>query len=517
MNLSTLLLVRNRSRERLGAVRAALGASPRRLLRLALLDSAVLCLAGGTVGWLICLWTSQAIVAVLPPSLRGLVVDPYDGRVIAIALVFACASAGLAGVLPALAARRVDVLAMLRGAASGPQRTGPTRAGRALLGLQAAFGVFVVVAAAVTVPGFIRLLVLSPGFDARDLYTIDVGRDRDDGLSEAGPARLERIRSVLEVVSSAPNVAQAAVAFREPWAFPFQTPPEAETGFWEAHGGVGYDWALGSGVFQTIGTPVLAGREFSPGDIDEDAPVAMLNETGARRLWPGVPVAAVVNRVINVAGTSRTVIGIAADVRKHPGQVATPSLFLTLTVPELRVQGIRLPIIMRMRAGAVPDRELITMRLKERFGPSRIRVRSAEAYVGETLDRPRFLATLFGTLAGIALLLAGIGVYAVAAFELVSRRHEMAIRLALGAPIRRVRGSMAGAILWPVLVGTATGLAGVWLSLRAVQSQVTEFEPVGIPVLVFAAVVVTTATLASTWGPASKAARLDPAAELRST
>ena len=517
MNLSTLLLVRNRSRERLGAVRAALGASPRRLLRLALLDSTVLCLAGSAVGWLLCVWTSQAIVAVLPPSLRGLVVDPYDGRILAVSLTFACASAGLAGLLPALAARRVDVLAMLRSAASGPQRSGPPRAGRALLGVQAAFGVFVIVGAAATVPGFVRLLLLPPGYDARDLYTIAVGRSRDDQLSAPGPARLARIRSVLEVVSSAPNVAQAAVAFREPWNLPFQVPPEAETGFWDPHGGVGHDWALGSGVFQTIGTPVRAGREFSAGDINGDAPVAMLNETGARTLWPEVLAEAAVGRQISVAGRSRTVIGIAGDIREHPGEMAIPSLFLPLTISELRVQGTRLPIILRMRPGAVPDRELITRRLKERFGPNHIFVRSAAASVGETLDRPRFLATLFGTLAGIALLLAASGVYAVAAFELASRRHEMAIRLALGAPARRVRGALAGVILWPVLAGTAAGLIGVRLGLDVVQSRVTDVEPVGIPVLALAALLVTAATLASTWQPARKAAQLDPAAELRST
>jgi len=107
--------------------------------------------------------------------------------------------------------------------------------------------------------------------------------------------------------------------------------------------------------------------------------------------------------------------------------------------------------------------------------------------------------------------------YAVSAFELASRRHEIAIRLALGAPIRRVRGSMAVAIVWPVLAGTTAGLVGVWLSLRAVQSRVPDVAPIGIPVLVLAAVVVTAATLAATWGPARKAARLDPAVELRST
>ncbi len=518
VNLSTLLLMRARSRRRLAAVRAALGASPSRLLRLSLLEAVVLCLGGGAAGWLLCVWMGQWIVTVLPSTLHGFAVTPFDPRIVAISLAVTGGSAFLAGALPALASGRVDILTVLRGDSAGVHRRTPLGAGRMFLGLEAAFGVLVVVGAAVTVPAFARLMLQPTGLDARDLYTVSLTRARDDGLST--DARVERALAILDIVAAQPRVERAAVAFSLPYRGVYVTSPGEPPGsaFWAGHGSSGYEWVFGAGMFDTIGTPIRAGREFSPADIAGALPVAMVNETGARLLWPGTPLTAVVGRPIDATGgTRRTVIGVSADVRTTPGTAASPALYLPLTAPEARPAGWELPLVVRMTPGAVPNQELMAARLHERFPNNRARVSSVASQFAPILDRPRFLALLFGVLAGIALLLAGIGVYAVAAFETVNRRHELAIRLALGASVGRLGSRLGAEILLPALAGTAMGLVAAALGAHAFRAQVAELQAVDPAVFLAAALINVAATVGGVWGPARQAARVDPAAELRAS
>jgi hypothetical protein len=269
-------------------------------------------------------------------------------------------------------------------------------------------------------------------------------------------------------------------------------------------------------MFQTLGTPMRAGREFAASNITDGSTVAVINEACARALWPGVPIPAIIGRPLETVAGPRTVIGVAGDIRTLPSNAAVPGVFLPVTTPQMKALGFKVPIVVRMHAGAVPDLELLTTRLRERFPTQSVRLVSLGEQLGTVLDRPRFLAVLFGVLAGVALLLAATGVYAVAAFESVTRRHEMAIRQALGATAARLRGRLGADILAPVLVGTSMGLTASWLGARAFQAQVAELDAVNPSVFLAALLLIVVATVIALWRPAIQTGKVDPATELRS-
>jgi putative ABC transport system permease protein len=509
VNLATLLLARGRSRHQESAVRTALGASTRRLVGLALLEAVVLCGISSMVALLICVWTQQSLMTVVPPNLREFSVTPLDPRIIAITIAVAFVSAAAATVLPTLNIRRLDVMSLFRRAGAGARVT-PLRSGAALLAVEAALAVALVVGASGTVPGFLALLLKSPGFDASDLFIVSVNHGASANKAEEIDARGQRVMSVLDVIRAMPHVESAAAAL----AIPFRYGGSSD--FWKVRGMDGSEWAVGARMFETLRTPMLAGRGFSDEEQATQALVSLVNETGMRALWPGRSPASVLGSTVRTNDGERRVVGVVADLRSRPGEAVSPSVFLPITAREANVSQSPLPVVLRMEPGSIPDRALLGSRLNEAFGSGGgVEIESVSEELAPWLDRPRFLAVLFGTLATIALLLAALGLYAVASFEMSRRRHEMGVRLALGASPHDLRRHILRITLRPVVFGTAAGALAIWLVVRLASASVPELSSrdpwtygaaVGL-VLVTAALVV--------WPHARRAARLRPAVVLR--
>lgn len=155
--------------------------------------------------------------------------------------------------------------------------------------------------------------------------------------------------------------------------------------------------------------------------------MAVLNETAVGTLWPETAPSGAIGRTITTADGERRVVRIVADVRRYPGEGPVPSLFLPISAHENTMAGSALQLLVRMHPGQTFNSELLNTRLDERFGARRLRrPQSAGALQATWLERPRFVAAIFGTTAGIALLLAAIGVFALASFDAARRRHEMA-------------------------------------------------------------------------------------------
>jgi predicted permease len=509
VNLATLLLARGRSRHQESAVRAALGASTRRLVAVALLEAVVLCGISSMVALLICAWTQQTLMAIVPPNLREFSVTPLDPRIVAITIAVAFVSAAAATVLPTLNIRRLDVMSVFRRAGAGARVT-PLRSGAALLAVEAALAVALVVGASGTVPGFLALLLKSPGFDANDLFIVSVNHGVAATKAEEIDARGQRVRSVLDVVRAVPHVESAAAAL----AIPFRYGDSSD--FWKTRGMDGSEWAVSAGMFETLRTPMLAGRGFTDDEQTARALVGLVNETGMRSLWPGRSPASVIGSTVRTSDGERKVVGVVSDLRSRPGEAVSPSLFLPITAREAKVSQTSLPIVLRMEPGGIPDRALLGNRLNEAFGArAGIQIESVSEELAPWLDRPRFLAVLFGTLATIALLLAALGLYAVASFEMSRRRHEMGVRLALGASPHDLRRHIQRITLRPVVLGTAVGALAIWFIVRVASASVPELasrDPwtyaaaVGLVFLTAALVV---------WPHARRAARLRPAVVLR--
>lgn len=192
------------------------------------------------------------------------------------------------------------------------------------------------------------------------------------------------------------------------------------------------------------------------------------NEAAARLVWPHTPTASTIGRTVATSDGGRTVVGVIEDIRFRPGILAEPTLYVPITAASARERpGSQLTVILRMAAGVQPQARDINSRLDTHFPPGRVRIESVEAAIEPVFRRPRLLAVLFGTLAGIALLLSGVGVYAITRFEASRRQHEMAVRVALGNTPAAVTFRLLLVTLRPVALGTAVGLLAVWWASAA--------------------------------------------------
>lgn len=262
-----------------------------------------------------------------------------------------------------------------------------------------------------------------------------------------------------------------------------------------------------------VGAPLVAGRTLGP--PDRDAAVALVNEAFARRYWPGE---AAVGRTVRGGGpdepdaTAYEVVGVLGDVRTHVGQNVGPHLFLPLRAAPWR----DMELLIRTES----DSEVIFREMRALIGavdPSLpiTRAGTVEMLAREGLARPRFYAALFVGFALIALLLAIVGVYGTTSYATQGRVREIGVRLALGARRSQVVASTVARTAAIVAGGVGLGLVGAWLAARALGDLLIYVTPRDTVTFSAVAVLVLLAGIAAAWGPARRAARVDPATTLR--
>jgi predicted permease len=515
-NLATLLLARGRSQAHETAMRVALGASTRRLVAAAALNATILCLASGAVALLTCWWIQSALVAVVPPIFRGFVVSALDPRLVALTFAAAFACALVASIAPALGVRRADPIEVLQRREKG-NVGGRLGGGAALLTIEAALGIVLVAGAGATGRSFIGLAFGDPGFVASDLHIITF--NRVPGTTGTPAGRLANARAVLDLVGALPGVRSAGVVTLSPVGegFPVQA-------FWRAHDLEGRDYGITPHVFEALGTPVLAGRAFTNDEVSSGAPVAILNERGARALWPDQPAASALGRTIETAGGPHTVVGIVRDIRQVPSEPALPSLFLPFTDMDAQtlplfdasrreLTSVQVPV--RMDSGHALDRTTLEARAQAVASGVSVSAQAVEEELAPWLEQPRFQALLFGALAAASLVLAAVGLFAVAAFDVAQRRYEMGVRMALGATARDIGQLVVGKAVRPVLVGAAAGLAVTWWAAQYLQSFLVDVDARDPGTFGVVALVLVATAVVAAWLPARRAARTDPASVLR--
>jgi predicted permease len=507
LTLAILLLTWSHSRRQDAGVRLALGASPRRLVITALLESTFLCGAGAVVGWLGYVWTRSLFVNAVPLGLQPFAADTVDIRVVAATCGAALVGAVVAGTMPALRTSRTAPLDVMR-PSQGFALLERLEGGPVLLAAQVAFGVILLVGAWATVPGVLGFLLRSPGFDSADLFVVSVPTASD---ADAANAREQTRRgfTVIDVVRGLPGVVGVALSRTDPFARPEDdrfsrrlAPPGFE----------GRVLAVGAQFFRTLATPIIAGRAFSVADVEQQALVAMVNESGARALWPDVPVPTVIGRTVTTHDGPRVVVGVAADIRIELGARADPALFLPLSADDVYRPGPNnsgtwnsFQVLVRMAHGRVPDRALLRERLRDQpwmipnWGVPMLE--SVTAQFEPALERPRLLAAVFGTLGGIILMLTTIAVYGLASFEIRRRRDEMTVRLALGATPWALRRGLAAVMVKPVLAGVLVGLPFSWVVVKLLSLSVPLVNPNDFRIYAAAAAAMIVAALVAAWLP----------------
>lgn len=513
-NTATLLLVRASARQREIAVRASIGAGPRRIVQQLLTEGLVLSSIAATLGVFLSVLALRVFLAAAPGALPAGAEPGIDARVLAFAAAISMVTGLGFGLTAAAPAWRAGTQSVLQGGAHGGS-AGSARLRGALVFLQTAVAVVLLAGAALLTASFARLIRVDPGFDADRVVAVRLGRLPP----EYDAARRELlVNQLMERVRLLPGVENAAAAPSLPLErgmnFPVDTPerPDLGTGAVELR-------MVSPGYLATLGIPLRAGRAFDDADVLGAEPVAIVNEAFARRFWQETPA---VGRTIQIGhlgdrwripagGRHQThVIAVAADIHEMGlDRPAKP----TVLVPRAQASWGTPVLLVRGASAALPGmlREEIAAR-EPRLAPV---VERLSSVVSRSVAAPRFRTMLVGAFAGFALLLAGLGIYGVIASGVQHRRREIALRLALGASAAAVATAVARRCLTNVGAGVVVGLLGFWAMRRVLTSWLFDIAPGDPRVLAGAVLALALVAALASWIPARRATRVDPATALR--
>ncbi|HEX2253289.1 MAG TPA: ABC transporter permease [Thermoanaerobaculia bacterium] len=523
-NVANLLLARAESRKREIAVRASLGAERARLVRQFLTESVVLSLAGGACGLLLAWGGLELALAANPGAVPRAAGIQLDGRAFAFTAAVALLTGLLFGLAPALRARAGDLFAGLKD--GGRTSAGLSTLGvrRVLVAAELALATLLVLGAGLLLRSFWTLQQVDPGFDPGGTLSFQISLPSASYPDSPGVrAFYDRL---LERLEALPGVATAAAFSGLPPARDVNANSTEFEGVEETEdrpANVDYYQIVTPGYFQAMGVPIVAGRPFQAGDTPTSAPVAVINQALAERFYPNEnPVGKRIRR--GWFGDDEpwyTVVGVAADVKQGGIDQPTGTELYLLHGQWDNVEGLSPPRTLYLAVRTAGDPLAQVPGVRRAVGaldPSLplAEVKTLDRAVADSLTRPRFVTLLVAVFAAIALLLAAVGTYGVLAYAVEERRHEVGVRMALGADAGRVLRMVVGQGMRPVIAGLVLGLAGALLTGRLLASQlygVTATDPVTYAVV--PAVLVAVALVACLI-PGRSATRTDPATALRS-
>ena len=525
-NVASLLLARATSRSREFAVRAALGAGRGRLVRQLLAESWTLAVGGGTLGVALATWVLNPLVlasGVNALSKSGESEIRLDGMVLGFSVLLSIVSAVLFGLIPALEVSRPDLNEVLRDRGATGARRGLS--GVSLRGLlvtgQVALSMVLLIGAALLMESFYRVHSVDPGFQPKNLLTAKIALPRARYDTER--KREAFFRDLMPRFEHVPGIRSAALAMLLPTTAWIRTNITDIEGSPALDPGDATSYAVVQSTtqeyFRTLGIPLKRGREFTARDNTADSPpVMMVNETLARRLWPeypnGVnPIGLHVKEAYDKALGWIEVVGVVADI--HEGGLASDPVAefylpcamhppLTAFVM-LRTQGDPMRFANTIRAQVLAvDRDQPVSDLK-----------TMESVFEATLGQRRMTMLLLGVFAGVALLLATVGIYGVAAYSVAQRTQEVGIRRALGAQHNDIMRLILGQSLGMVLAGIFIGFGGAFALTRVMKNLLFHVQPTDPATFLGIALLFAIVALAGSYFPARKAARIDPMEALR--
>ena len=517
VNVAGLLVARAAARSHETALRLALGAGRMRLLRQYLVEGLVLTAAGAAAGLIVARAALPSILALRPASLDRLAAAQIDARVLAFTLAVAVAWGLLLSCAPLAEAMRLDLVPALR--QEGRRMAGSLqyRTRSALVVVQIALGVVLLVGSGLLIRSFLRIQALDPGFASESRLTFKVAlpgsRYRNRDAFNAFSRRLQAELSALPGVASTGAISHLPFDNLPNWGGPYLSAPGDDSN--APHADLR---TVTPGLFETIAAPLVEGRFFTEDDDPRRDMVAIVDDLLARRAWPGQ--SAVGRRVwIDPFSTghpavSATVVGVVRHLRIR--SLVDP-LSEQLFLPERIVN--RSPLAFVVRTSNAPEEITATVRRAIAALDPELPVydvRSLDSFVAGARAMQRFTSLLAGAFAAVALALACVGVYGVMAYAIARRRYEFGVRLALGAHPQQVIGLVVREGGRLMLAGVAAGVALGLVVAHSLQSQLFGVTPRDPATYGMAAAVVSLAALVASWLPARRAASADPLDALRS-
>jgi putative ABC transport system permease protein len=508
-NVANLLLARGATRQREMAIRSALGAGRVRVIRQLLTESLVLCLLGGGLGLLVAQWGLALLLAIGPASLGDLGSIHLSYPVLGFTAAVSIATAIVCGFAPAFEGARGSLQDGLR---DGARQIGASvrhrRIRHAFVVGEIALAVVLLVGAGLMIRSFGTLRGVNPGFDARNVLTARVTVPTRRYPDEA--KRIDFFAKLVARVSEIPGVESAGAVSYLPLAGPgagtnfsivgLPPPPPGQSPGTEVS-------VCDNGYFTAMKVPLLRGRLFTEREMREKSNVVVINDTLARRYFPGVdPLGKSLVIAMNLPNVPTEIIGVVGDVKfsslagetnpmtywPHP-QLAYSAM--TLTVRTSSEPSAFAPLI---------EREVRALDKEQPVAD----VRTMDQWLTRTLSQARFNSMLLTTFAGLALALSAIGIYGVMSYSVSQRTSEIGIRLALGAEAQDILTMVVGHAARLAAVGLGIGVVLALALSRTLTSLL--FETPGTDPLTFTAVVAVLAAvaIAASYFPARRASRI---------
>ncbi|HVX38234.1 MAG TPA: ABC transporter permease [Gemmatimonadaceae bacterium] len=524
-NVANLLLVRGASRSSEMAVRTALGAGRGRIVRQLVTESVLLAAMGAVIGTALAAWVVDAVVAFGPRALPRLQDVSIDGRVLAFSAGIAVLTGLVFGLVPALHAARPDIAGMLRASVRGSTRGGANRTRSVLVMAEMALAVVLLVGAGLLVKSFVALIHVNPGFSTDHVVSFDLtlpgSKYKSDASTIAFATELQgRLRAL-------PGTQQVGFTMGRPLSHSLSMTPFDVDGrpvndpqhrtITEVH-------STSPEYFDAMGETLAAGRYFTDAENRRDGHhVLLVNEELARRYFKGEsPIGKTLILGFSYSDSPATgpdtavngeVVGVVHDVKQRGlSSDAFPAVF----VPFNALPGNLISFAVHSNADpAAIEREV---RKQVRALDPNLPVfglGTMADVVSESVAQPRFYMVLLSAFAGIALLLAALGIYGVISYTVAQRSRELGIRIALGASRERVVGHVLGQGLTMTLVGVGLGLVAAFGLTRLIATML--FGVAALDPITFAGVAVglTAIAVLASWLPARRAAAVDPVIAMR--
>jgi len=512
VNVANLLLARATSREREIAIRAALGASRKRLLRQLLIESLLLATAGGIGGIFLALWGANLLTFFLPPLHLpvGLPLG-VDRAVLAFTLVLSLGTGVVFGLAPAWRGSRADLNNSLkeggRGSGTG---SGSHRLRDLLVVSEMVLATVLLMGAGLLLRSLHNAEYKGPGFNSNHVTLAAFDLRATDYTGPQGAAYFDHL---IERIRAYPRIQSVSLERYVPLWFTGRSYTSVKIrGYTPApNEDMGIDCnVVGPDYFQTLQIPLMNGRDFAEQDRTDAPRVVIVNQTMANRFWPG---ANAVGHQVHVGGEWRTVVGVAHDIKYHRMN-EDPRSFIYL--PQLQADGTDANILVRAAlptAAVIADVRAAAKSLDSKVQP--IETDDLDGLLHVSLFANRIAATLASVLGALGMLLAGLGIYGVLSYSVSQRLQEIGIRLALGAQTKDVLRLVVGHGLRLALLGAAVGALVSVMARRGMSSLLFGISATDPVTFVVVLCVVTLAAAFAAYVPARRAMRVDPMTALR--
>jgi predicted permease len=515
-NVANLLMARAASRQKEVAIRAALGADRLRLVRQFLTESLLLSLIGGGLGLLLGIWGMNLLVALSRPGdIPRAEEISIDGRVLAFTLLVSLVTGIIFGIVPALQSSKINLNESLKaGSRAVSSSLSGNRTRRLMVISEIALAMVLLVGAGLMIKSLLRLTQVRLGFEPENLLTMHISLPQSKYTDGNRQATFEN--ELLDRIGNLPGVQSVATISPLPLAggdsvneffIEGRESPSANQGFnANLH-------RCSSDYFLTMKIPLLKGRFFDERDVTRSEQVVIINDTLARRFWNDEnPVGKRIS-LSGLEGPWHTIAGVVGDVRH--GKLENEAGF------EIYRSYTQSPIpymALVVRSDTTSSGVISSIRNELSALDSTLPVysiRPMEQLIARSLAPRRFQMILLSSFAGLALILAIVGIYGVISYSVTERRHELGIRLALGAQSRDLLVLVMSQGMKLALVGTGLGLVAAFALTRLMQTLLYSVSPTDPLTFAMITILLTLVALLACWIPARRAARVDPLVALR--